>query len=54
MGRCQGRYCAPLLNHLVATRCDRPQDEFSGFAPRVPIKPVTIADLARCGELRPE
>lgn len=51
MGRCQGRYCAPLLNHLVATRCGRPQDEYSGFAPRVPVKPVTIADLARTGEL---
>jgi len=51
MGRCQGRYCAPLLNHLVATRCGRPQDEYSGFAPRVPVKPVTIADLAGAGEL---
>ena len=36
MGRCQGRYCGPLLNRLVAERCGTPQDEFSGFAPRVP------------------
>ena len=51
MGRCQGRYCGPLLNRLVAERCGAPQDEFSGFAPRVPVKPVTIADLATGAEL---
>jgi NADPH-dependent 2,4-dienoyl-CoA reductase/sulfur reductase-like enzyme len=46
MGRCQGRYCAPLIGKLVSQRCGLPQDEFSGFAPRVPVKPVTIAELA--------
>jgi NAD(P)H-nitrite reductase large subunit len=51
MGRCQGRYCGPLLNRLVAERCGTPLDEFSGFAPRVPVKPVTIADLASGAEL---
>jgi NADPH-dependent 2,4-dienoyl-CoA reductase/sulfur reductase-like enzyme len=47
MGRCQGRYCAPVLDALLTERCGRPRDEFSGFAPRVPVKPVAIEDLAR-------
>jgi D-hydroxyproline dehydrogenase subunit alpha len=47
MGRCQGRYCAPVLDALLAERTGRPRDEFSGFAPRVPVKPVAIGDLAR-------
>ncbi len=47
MGRCQGRYCAPVLEALLATRFGRDRDEFSGFAPRVPVKPVAIEDLAR-------
>jgi NAD(P)H-nitrite reductase large subunit len=47
MGACQGRYCAPVLDALLAARGQRPRDEFSGFAPRVPFKPVAIADLVR-------
>ena len=47
MGRCQGRYCAPALDQLLADRFGRPRDAFSGFAPRVPVKPVAIEDLAR-------
>jgi NADPH-dependent 2,4-dienoyl-CoA reductase/sulfur reductase-like enzyme len=49
MGRCQGRYCAPLLDALLAERSGRPREEFSGFAPRVPIRPVAIDDLTRLG-----
>ncbi|WP_413989595.1 FAD-dependent oxidoreductase [Labrys okinawensis] len=49
MGRCQGRYCAPVLDALLAERYGRPRDEFTGFAPRVPVKPVAIEDLARLG-----
>jgi NAD(P)H-nitrite reductase large subunit len=45
MGRCQGRYCAPVLDALLAERCGRARDEFSGFAPRPPARPVSIADL---------
>jgi thioredoxin reductase len=45
MGRCQGRYCAPVLDALLAERCGRPRDEFSGFAPRPPVRPISIADL---------
>jgi thioredoxin reductase len=47
MGRCQGRYCAPALEALLDTRQPRVHDEYSGFAPRVPVKPIRIADLAR-------
>ncbi len=46
MGPCQGRYCAPvaaaMLERLAGTRVD----EFSLFAPRVPIKPVSVGDIA--------
>lgn len=45
MGRCQGRYCVPVLDTLIAERCGRPRSEFSGMAPRPPAKPVRIGDL---------
>ena len=41
MGRCQGRGCAPLLAQLA------PEQVPAGFAPRAPVRPVTIAELAR-------
>ncbi|EIF35380.1 thioredoxin reductase [Burkholderia sp. Ch1-1] len=49
MGRCQGRYCAPVLDEIVCERFGRSRDEMSGFAPRVPVKPVTIAELSGRG-----
>jgi NADPH-dependent 2,4-dienoyl-CoA reductase/sulfur reductase-like enzyme len=42
MGRCQGRYCGPLL----AARLAGDHPETGLFAPRPPFKPMTIADLA--------
>jgi len=45
MGRCQGRYCAPVLASVLAARDGATPDEMSLFAPRAPIKPVTIAEL---------
>jgi NADPH-dependent 2,4-dienoyl-CoA reductase/sulfur reductase-like enzyme len=47
MGRCQGRYCAPVLEALLAERLGKQRGEFTGFAPRVPVKPVPIGELAR-------
>ena len=47
MGRCQGRYCAPVLEALMAERVGAPRGEFTGFAPRVPVKPVPIEELAQ-------
>lgn len=49
MGRCQGRYCAPVLAALLAERQGRPIDELAYFAPRVPARPVAISDLVRAG-----
>jgi NADPH-dependent 2,4-dienoyl-CoA reductase/sulfur reductase-like enzyme len=47
MGRCQGRYCAPVIGALLAERQGGRLDEFSFFAPRAPVKPVAVASLAR-------
>lgn len=46
MGRCQARYCGPELESFLAEQTGRSQDENSGFAPRVPVKPVSVGDLA--------
>ena len=46
MGRCQARYCGPALEDFLAERTGRARDEYSGFAPRIPVKPVPIEDLA--------
>jgi thioredoxin reductase len=53
MGRCQGRYCAPVLASLLAERQGRPVDELAFFAPRLPAKPVAISDLVRLGSPSP-
>lgn len=45
MGPCQGRYCAPVAAAMIAERDGKPPDEFSLFAPRVPLKPMRIADI---------
>jgi glycine/D-amino acid oxidase-like deaminating enzyme/bacterioferritin-associated ferredoxin len=45
MGRCQGRYCGPLLARLCGG-AGRPLDEYALFAPRVPIKPIPAAAIA--------
>ena len=42
MGRCQGRYCAPLIARI----CSGEPGEFDFFAPRPPAKPVPIRALA--------
>jgi thioredoxin reductase len=47
MGRCQGRYCGPLLAEHLAAAAGGRIDERSFFAPRGPVKPVRISDLVR-------
>jgi NADPH-dependent 2,4-dienoyl-CoA reductase/sulfur reductase-like enzyme len=47
MGACQGRYCGPLLSNLMARRLGRAPEEDVRFAPRVPLKPVAVAEIAR-------
>ncbi len=46
MGRCQGRYCASNLAAMIAEKTGRPLEERSFFAPRPPIKPITVSDIA--------
>ena len=47
MGLCQGRYCAPLAAAMIARRTGHPLDEFSFFAPRIPLRPIAIGRLAQ-------
>lgn len=50
MGRCQGRYCGPVAARLVAEATGEPITDHSYFAPRVPIKPVSIAAILAAQE----
>jgi len=47
MGRCQGRYCAPVAAKLLAETTGRERHVDEGFAPRLPVKPFPLAALAR-------
>jgi len=46
MGRCQGRYCAPVAADLLAGRGGRPPQPDDFFAPRTPLRPVSIGAIA--------
>jgi thioredoxin reductase len=50
MGRCQGRYCGPAAARLIAERTGEDLTDRSFFAPRVPIKPVSIAAILAAEE----
>ncbi len=50
MGRCQGRYCGPVAARLVAERTGKAVEDLSFFAPRVPVKPVSIAAILAAQE----
>jgi NADPH-dependent 2,4-dienoyl-CoA reductase/sulfur reductase-like enzyme len=45
MGPCQGRYCGPVLAAMIARGTGERPDEFSGFAPSPPAKPLEIGAL---------
>jgi NADPH-dependent 2,4-dienoyl-CoA reductase/sulfur reductase-like enzyme len=47
MGRCQGRYCSPVLAALSAESEGRPLDEAGYWAARPPVIPITIGDIVR-------
>jgi pyruvate/2-oxoglutarate dehydrogenase complex dihydrolipoamide dehydrogenase (E3) component/bacterioferritin-associated ferredoxin len=53
MGRCQGRYCAPLLAEHLAETQGRPLDDRALFAPRAPVKPIAIADIVALADSEP-
>ena len=46
MGRCQGRYCSPVIQKLISENSGTEINERSGFAPQIPIKPVEIGVIA--------
>ena len=46
MGKCQGRYCSPVIQELLALHNSEAANEYSGFAPQVPIKPTPIGVMA--------
>lgn len=50
MGRCQGRYCSHVLAPFVARCRDRRLTEREFFAPRPPVKPVSVGTLLRAAE----
>ncbi len=50
MGRCQGRYCGPVVARMVAETTGKPIEDLSFFAPRVPIKPVAISAILAAQE----
>lgn len=45
MGRCQRRYCGPLLAALAASYRRAAIDEASHWAPRPPVKPLYSVDI---------
>lgn len=45
MGRCQGRFCGPVVRHMLSDRSAGSETDLA--APQNPIKPVGIAQLAR-------
>ena len=47
MGSCQGRYCGPLVSAMLARQQGCELDERFRFAPRMPVKPIAVADIAR-------
>ena len=47
MGSCQGRYCTSIIASLLASHYQGPIDEGSFYAPRAPVKPISISDLVR-------
>jgi D-hydroxyproline dehydrogenase subunit alpha len=53
MGRCQGRYCAPVLAEHLAETQGRPLDNLALFAPRAPVKPVAVADIVALADSEP-
>lgn len=46
MGKCQGRYCSPFAQKIVEDATGSQPDAYSGFAPQLPIKPTSIANIA--------
>lgn len=52
MGRCQGRYCGPVIAGMLRQRAGTSLEETDFFAPRPPFRPVPVGSLA--GEWNPK
>jgi NADPH-dependent 2,4-dienoyl-CoA reductase/sulfur reductase-like enzyme len=46
MGVCQGRYCVSIAAARLRRTGEFDEDEYAFLAPRVPLKPISIADVA--------
>jgi NADPH-dependent 2,4-dienoyl-CoA reductase/sulfur reductase-like enzyme len=46
MGKCQGRYCGPILTSMVARVSELPIDEFAVFRSQAPYQPTEIDIIA--------
>lgn len=53
MGNCQGRYCVSLTAARLRRTGSFEDDEYSFLAPRMPLKPVSIADVAMLATTNP-
>lgn len=53
MGRCQGRTCSQAVQCIVARHQAAARDARSGWAPRLPIKPTSIAEILRFSDPPP-
>jgi NADPH-dependent 2,4-dienoyl-CoA reductase/sulfur reductase-like enzyme len=47
MGPCQGRLCGLTVTELIAAARGVPPEEVGHYRPRPPVKPITLAELAR-------
>jgi NADPH-dependent 2,4-dienoyl-CoA reductase/sulfur reductase-like enzyme len=51
MGSCQGRYCGPALQEILARERRLPARDIAPLTPRPPLRPVPIGALGGDGEL---
>jgi len=42
MGRCQGRFCGPALQEIVAGACDAPIADVGRLRMQAPVKPIPL------------
>lgn len=50
MGACQGRYCGLTVTELLAAHHGVPQAQVGAYRVRVPLKPITLAEIAGLDE----
>ena len=53
MGPCMGRQCGTAISRIMAAETGRSVAEIGCFSIRAPVKPITVAELARLSDDRP-